>query len=71
MAAPVLFFFSGLHGDYHRPSDTWDKIDAPAAVEVLKLVNGVIQKLETEQDRPVFVRVKEDPNPHGGSGSGS
>ena len=26
---PVLFFFSGLHGDYHKPSDTWDKIDAP------------------------------------------
>ena len=27
---PVLFFFSGLHADYHKPSDTWDKIDAPA-----------------------------------------
>lgn len=38
---PVLFFFSGLHGDYHRPSDTWDKIDAPAAVEVLRLVADV------------------------------
>src|SRR6266446_5163205 len=23
---PVLFFFSGLHSDYHKPSDTWDKI---------------------------------------------
>ena len=30
---PVLFFFSGLHADYHKPSDTWDKIDAPGAVE--------------------------------------
>src|ERR1035438_3069554 len=28
---PALFFFSGLHSDYHKPSDTWDKIDAPAA----------------------------------------
>src|SRR5437016_3580931 len=26
---PVLFFFSGLHSDYHKPSDTWDKINAP------------------------------------------
>lgn len=25
---PVLFFFSGLHSDYHKPSDTWDKIDS-------------------------------------------
>ncbi|HVW09118.1 MAG TPA: M28 family peptidase [Bryobacteraceae bacterium] len=57
---PVLFFFSGLHGDYHRPSDTWDKIDAPDAVNVLKLVSGMVGKLEREKDRPVFVRVKQD-----------
>jgi hypothetical protein len=29
---PVLFFFSGLHSDYHKPSDTWDKIDPKSAV---------------------------------------
>jgi hypothetical protein len=73
---PILFFFSGLHGDYHRPSDTWDKIDAPAAVNVLKLVAGMVGKFETEKDRPAFVRVKEDAgNPHaaaigGGGGYG-
>ena len=32
---PVLFFFSGLHGDYHKPSDTRDKIDAPDAAKLL------------------------------------
>jgi len=64
---PVLFFFSGLHGDYHKPSDTWDKIDAPAAIRVVELVAGMVQKLEDEKDRPVFVSVKEDTNPHGGS----
>ncbi|MEO5929349.1 MAG: M28 family peptidase, partial [Candidatus Kapaibacterium sp.] len=26
---PVLFFFTGLHSDYHRPSDTWEKINYP------------------------------------------
>ena len=31
----MLFFFSGLHGDYHKPSDTWDKIDAPDAAKLL------------------------------------
>ena len=25
---PVVFFFTGPHADYHRPSDTWDTIDA-------------------------------------------
>ena len=28
---PSINFFSGFHSDYHRPSDTWDKIDAAAA----------------------------------------
>ena len=63
---PVLFFFSGLHGDYHKPSDTWDKIDAPAAVRVLQLVAGMVGKLEDEKDKPVFVRVEEKSNPHAG-----
>jgi len=30
---PVLFFFSGLHTDYHKPSDTADKINAEAAIK--------------------------------------
>ncbi len=69
---PVLFFFSGLHGDYHRPSDTWEKIDAPDAVNVLKLVSGMVGKLEAEKDRPVFVRVKEAAgDPHAGAVMGA
>lgn len=35
---PILFFFTGLHGDYHRPSDTWDKIDAPSTATLLSLI---------------------------------
>jgi hypothetical protein len=68
---PVLFFFSGLHGDYHKPSDTWDKIDAPAAIEVLQLVAEVTDHLDTEAERPRFVRVEEKENPHGGPVSSS
>lgn len=67
---PVLFFFSGLHGDYHRPSDTWEKINVPDAVRVLQLVAGMVEKLEDEKQRPVFVTVKEESNPHAGSISG-
>jgi hypothetical protein len=67
---PVLFFFSGLHSDYHKPSDTWDKIDAPAAVEVLQLVADITERIQQQPDRPGFVRVepKEPSNPHSGSG---
>ena len=69
---PVLFFFSGLHGDYHKPSDTWDKIQAGPAVQLLQTVAGITTKL-TSGERPQYVKV--DPpkaNPHAaGSGSGS
>ncbi|MDQ6760113.1 MAG: M28 family peptidase [Acidobacteriota bacterium] len=59
---PVLFFFSGLHSDYHKPSDTWDKIDAPQAVKLLGYIGDVIGQLEDAAERPQFVRVAA---PHG------
>ncbi len=72
---PVLFFFSGLHADYHKPSDTADKIDAPDAVKLLHLIADVAQQIIDDPVRPEFHRVKEPENPHGGStpvsGSGS
>ena len=73
---PVLFFFSGLHADYHKPSDTWDKIDAPAAVKLLEMISGVIERLEDDPGRPKFVRVADphrmiaDPSAHSGKVSG-
>jgi|HubBroStandDraft_5_1064220.scaffolds.fasta_scaffold20953_2 aminopeptidase YwaD len=73
---PVLFFFSGLHADYHKPSDTWDKIDAPDAVRLLDLVADVTDHLTDGSARPKFVRVAEaqEPqevaNPHSGKVSG-
>ena len=42
---PVLFFFSGLHSDYHKPSDTWDKINAPSAARLLDMVGNVAIQL--------------------------
>jgi S1-C subfamily serine protease len=64
---PVLFVFSGLHSDYHKPSDTWDKIDSAGAVEVLKLVADVADFLDNDPDRPKFVRVEPKNDPHSGS----
>jgi hypothetical protein len=66
---PVLFFFSGLHSDYHKPSDTWDKIDAPDAAKVLDLVDKLLLQLASAPGKPVFQVVAED-QPHGGSGGG-
>jgi hypothetical protein len=66
---PVLFFFSGLHSDYHRPSDTWDKINAPSAARLLDMVESVVVQLANAADVPVFQVVAEE-KPAGGGGSG-
>jgi hypothetical protein len=64
---PVLFFFSGLHADYHKPSDTWDKIDTKSAIQVVELVAEVADRIDSTVEPPKFVRVEEKENPHGGS----
>ena len=67
---PVLFFFSGLHSDYHKPSDTWDKINAPSAARLLDLVGNVAVQLAKAQDAPAFQVVAEDKPAAGGGGGG-
>jgi len=67
---PVLFFFSGLHADYHKPSDTWDKINAPSAAQLLDMVADVAMELASAPQRPTFVTVAEDKPMGGLSGTG-
>ena len=38
---PVLHFFSNTHGDYHRPSDDWDKVDIEGLGQIVDLVSEV------------------------------
>jgi hypothetical protein len=67
---PVLFFFTGLHGDYHKPSDTWDKINATGAVEVLQFIADIADRIDESPERPQFVRTAEKAeDPHAGTSS--
>ncbi len=67
---PVLFFFSGLHSDYHKPSDTWDKINAPSAARLLDLVGNVAVQLANGDQAPAFQVVAEEKPATGGGGGG-
>ena len=40
---PVLFFFTGLHADYHRPSDDFDKINYAGEWQIIKLIEAIVQ----------------------------
>ncbi len=66
---PVLFFFSGLHSDYHKPSDTWEKINPESAARLLNVVAATGEQLADAEDRPAF-QVVADEKPPGGGGSG-
>jgi hypothetical protein len=62
---PVLFFFSGLHADYHKPGDTADKIDSVDAAKLLDYVADIATHLSDAPDRPQFVRVARPAGDHG------
>ncbi len=40
---PVLFFFTGVHGDYHKPTDDADKINYNGELMVVKYIYTVIE----------------------------
>ncbi len=51
---PVLFLFTGAHADYHRPTDTADKIDAGGLSEVARLAWRAVREAT---DRPARYEV--------------
>jgi peptidase M28-like protein len=52
---PILFFFNGVHPDYHRPSDSPDKINAEKESRVLQLLFYVGLDIANAVERPKWV----------------
>ena len=55
---PVLFFFTGIHSDYHRPSDTWDKINFEGEEKVVRFVANVAEAVDIMPSAPTFTKVQ-------------
>lgn len=53
---PVLWLFSGMHADYHRPTDDTEKIDAVGMEKAARLAARLVLDLARQPDRPPFVR---------------
>ncbi len=62
---PVLHFFTDLHGDYHRSTDDWDKINAPGLIRVADFAAAMVTALGNRPGRLTFVDVP-PPAPKGG-----
>jgi len=56
---PVVALFTGLHKDYHRATDTVDKIELDGMVRVLRLAYGIVHGIADAGDRPVYAKAKD------------
>ncbi|MDT7807100.1 MAG: hypothetical protein QOJ70_913 [Acidobacteriota bacterium] len=59
---PVLFFFTGSHEDYHKPSDTADRINYEGEALVLQFVRDLVQGLQASDRRPTYAVAKAEAN---------
>jgi hypothetical protein len=54
---PVLFFFTGTHSDYHRPTDDPEKINAEGEEAVTRLAFDVAAAIDTFSTRPDYIAI--------------
>src|SRR5262245_60094111 len=59
---PVLFLFTGVHDDYHKPSDTADKIDSRGIELTATLATRLALAAAQRQERLAFVDAPSDPH---------
>jgi hypothetical protein len=62
---PNLNFFTGSHSDYHRPTDTADKINYEDLDRIVSFATGIAKKLMDMDEPPEFVKV-DQPSQGGG-----
>ena len=57
---PVLFFWTGTHEDYHKPSDTADKINYEGEARIVSFVANVVRDIDKSDKRPTYTVAKSD-----------
>ncbi len=55
---PVLFFFTGSHEDYHKPSDTVDKINFDGLNQIFSYVYEIAKAIDANPKRPTYAVAK-------------
>lgn len=55
---PVLFFFTGTHSDYHKPSDDADKINYKGQAQVMQYIYAIAEKMDA-MPKPEYTATKQ------------
>jgi hypothetical protein len=63
---PVLFFWTGTHNDYHKPTDTFEKINYEDEAGILRLVARIVNQMDAADKRLTYTTAKSDPAPRTG-----
>ncbi|HEU4794534.1 MAG TPA: PDZ domain-containing protein, partial [Pyrinomonadaceae bacterium] len=63
---PVLFFWTGTHNDYHKPSDTFEKINYQDEAAILRMVARIVNQMDAADKRLTYTTAKSDPAPRTG-----
>jgi Zn-dependent M28 family amino/carboxypeptidase len=56
---PVLFFFTGLHSDYHKPSDDADKINYTGETKIINYISSIVLSPTTTSQKLAFTKTRE------------
>jgi hypothetical protein len=56
---PVLFYFTGLHTDYHKPSDDFDKINYNGEAAIVKHIYSLLQATDKLNAKLAFTKTRE------------
>lgn len=63
---PVLFFWTGTHNDYHKPTDTFEKINYEDEAGILRLVARIVNQMDAADKRLTYTTAKPNPAPRTG-----
>lgn len=55
---PVLFFFTGLHSDYHKPTDDADKINYVGMLHIIRFIHQMIEGIKSPE-KLAFTKTRE------------
>lgn len=56
---PVLFYFTGLHTDYHKPSDDFDKVNVAGEKAIIQHIYSVLQATDKLNGKIAFTKTRE------------
>ena len=55
---PVLFFFTGTHADYHKPTDTAEKINYEGLLKITNYISEIVKTIDQNPKRPTYAVAK-------------